>query len=69
MKRVLSIIAISSLPLISQADTYNVSDKFYVGFGAGMISLVELFLLTQQLMDLLFQQLLQVNLHLTTVTR
>ena len=38
MKRVLSIIAISSLPLISQADTYNVSDKFYVGFGAGMIS-------------------------------
>mgnify|MGYP002823448767 FL=1 len=38
MKRFLSIIAISSLPLVSQADTYNVSDKFYVGLGAGMIS-------------------------------
>ena len=38
MKRILSIIAISSLPFVSEADTYNVSDKFYVGFGAGMIS-------------------------------
>ena len=38
MKRILSIIAISSLPFVSQADTYNVSDNFYVGLGAGMIS-------------------------------
>ena len=38
MKIFLSIIAISSLPFVSQADTYSISDKFYIGFGAGMIS-------------------------------
>ena len=38
MKRFLSILAISSLPFVSQADTYSVSDKFYVGLGSGIIS-------------------------------
>ena len=38
MKRFLSILAISSLPFVSQADTFSVSDKFYVGFGSGIIS-------------------------------
>ena len=38
MKRILSIIAISSLPFVSQANTYNVSDNFYIGLSAGMIS-------------------------------
>lgn len=38
MKRILSIIALSSLPFVSQADTYSVSNNFYVGLGAGMIS-------------------------------
>ena len=38
MKRFLSVVALVALPLISKADTYSVSDKFYVGFGAGMIS-------------------------------
>ena len=32
------LLILACCPLVSQADTYNVSDKFYVGFGAGMIS-------------------------------
>ena len=37
MKKFLSIITFVALPLMSQADTYSVSDKYYVGFGAGII--------------------------------
>ena len=38
MKKLILIFTIISLPFMSQADTYSVSNKFYVGFGAGIIS-------------------------------
>ena len=38
MKRLLFVVAFFTLPLTSQADTYSVSDKVYLGFGAGIIS-------------------------------
>ena len=38
MKRLLFVVAFFTLPLTSQADTYSVSDKLYLGFGAGIIS-------------------------------
>ena len=38
MKRLLSVVAFFTLPFASQADTYSVSDKLYLGFGSGIIS-------------------------------
>ena len=38
MKKFLPILAITLLPLSSKADTYSVSEKIYLGLGAGMIS-------------------------------
>ena len=38
MKKFLSVIAFAALPYAIQADTYSVSDKFYIGLGAGIIS-------------------------------
>ena len=38
MKKFLSVIALAALPYATQANTYSVSDKFYVGLGAGIIS-------------------------------
>ena len=38
MKRLLFVVAFFTLPFTSQADTYSVSDKLYLGFGAGIIS-------------------------------
>ena len=38
MKKILSVVSFIALPFMSQADTYSVSNKFYVGFGTGIIS-------------------------------
>ena len=38
MKKFLIVVSFIALPFMSQADTYSVSNKFYVGFGAGIIS-------------------------------
>lgn len=38
MKKFLFAITLVALPFTTKADTYSVSNKFYVGFGAGIIS-------------------------------
>ena len=69
MKRILSIIAISSLQFVSQANTYNVSDNFYVGLGAGMISPNNIDLSVTNVVNGFLFSWLQANFHSIMVTK